>query len=115
VTTPNPFLDYLEADETGRRAAYFSYGDRFGGTRDSQRQRGFSQNQFSDVYSQYLGQLGRQARAGVMPSGTFNDYLGGFDFDQWYRQSVPYEQRNQGVSSLAPQTKFINPYWRQNQ
>ena len=113
MTTPNPFLDYLEADETGRRAAYFSYGDQFGGPRGSQRQRNFSQNQFSDVYSQYLGQLGRQARAGVMPSGSFNDYVGEFDFDQWYRQSVPYEKRNQDFSSLVPRTRFVNPYYGQ--
>jgi len=113
MTTPNPFLDYLEGDETGRRAAYFSYGDRFGGPKGSQRQRGFSQNQFSDVYSKYLGELGRQARAGAMPSGSFNDYVGGFDFDTWYRQSVPYEQRNQGFSDLVPRTRFVNPYYGQ--
>jgi len=115
MTTFNPYLDLLEQDEPGRRAAFFSYGDRFGGPRGSGRQRSFSQNQFSDIYSQYLGRLGRQARAGVLPQGSFNDFVGGFDFDAWYRQQVPFEQRNLGFSDLAPRTRFLNPYYDRRQ
>ena len=110
MTTFNPWLDFLEGEP---KATYFSYGDKFGGPRGSQRQRRFAQDQFSDIYSQYLGNLGRQARAGTAPTGTFTDFMGGFDFDQWYRQQVPYEQRNQGFSDLAPRTRFLNPYWAQ--
>jgi len=112
MTQFNPYLDFLEKKP---EAAYFSYADRFGGPRGSQRQRGFSQGQFSDIYSQYLGNLGRQARAGTSPQGTFNDFLGGFDFENWYRQQVPYQVRSQGFSDLVPQTRFINPYYGQRQ
>jgi len=113
MTTFNPYLDFLEGDETGRKAAYFSYGDRFGGAKDSQRQRSFFQDQFSEIYDRYLGSLGLQVRQGKLPTGGFNDYMGGFDFEDWYRKSQPYEQRNQGFSSFVPRTKFVNPYYEQ--
>jgi len=110
MTSFNPWLGFLEEEP---KAAYFSYGDQFGGPRGSQRQRGFFQNQFSDIYNKYLGSLGVQARQGAAPTGSFNDYLGGFDFNDWYRQSVPYESRNQGFSSFAPPTRWLNPSFEQ--
>ena len=63
MVTPNPFLEYLEGEP---KAAYYSYGDRFGGGR---RQQNFYQNSFADLYNQYLGTLGTQVRQGLAPSG----------------------------------------------
>ena len=109
MTQFNPYAGFLE-EEPG--AAYFSYWDKFGGPRDSQRQRGYFGSRFSDIYNQYLGDLGRQARGAVEPTGSFNDFLGGFDFDAWYRQQSPYTERTEGFAGLVPRTQFVNPYYR---
>lgn len=103
MTTPNPFLDFLDFDETGRRAAFFGRSEQFG---RSQQQRNFYQNAFSELYNNYLGNLGRQAIGGNQPTGTFNDYLGGLDYDTYYRQQVPYRERTQGFSSFVPATQW---------
>lgn len=112
MTTFNPWLAFLEGEP---KAAYFSFGDRFG--RPGSRQQRFLQGQFPEVYNQYLGELGKQARAGIEPTGTFTNYLGGtpggFDFDAWYRQQVPYQQRNVSFNELVPQTSWRNPYYGQ--
>lgn len=102
----NPFLGYLDEEP---RAAYFSYGKRFGGLNQSGRQEKFFTNQFSDIYNQYLGSLGARIKAGTTPTGNFNDYLAGFDFENWYRKQVPYEQRNQGFSDLVPSLSWRIP------
>ena len=106
MTTPNPWLDFLEEDDTGRKAGYFSYGGQFGGPGRSQKQANFFQNSFTDIYNQYLGTLGQQARQGLMPTGTLNNYLGGFDFNKYYREQVPYETRNAGQSAFVPQVQW---------
>ena len=107
MTQRNPFADFLESDDTGRRAAYFSRQGQFGGQPRSQRQQSFFQDSFSDLYNAYLGRLGQQASGGEMPTGQFTDYLGGLDFDEYYRQNVPYQTRNQGFSSFVPQVRWI--------
>lgn len=91
----NPFLAFLEEEP---QAAYFSYGNQFGGPNQSRQQRQHYQQGFADIYHQYLGQLGQQARANQMPTGTFNDFLGGYNFDQAYREDTPYGQRAPGGS-----------------
>lgn len=106
MTTQNPFADFLDFDETGRRAAYFARQNQFGGAGRAQRQQGFYQNAFTEIYNNYLGNLGRQALGGTQPTGNFNDYLGGLDFDAYYRQQVPYGERNQGVNSFVPPVQW---------
>lgn len=103
MTTQNPFADFLDFDETGRRAAYFGRSGQFG---RGQRQRDFYQNAFTQIYNNYLGNLGRQALGGSTPTGNFNDYLGGLDYDAYYRQQVPYAERNQGFSSFVPPVQW---------
>ena len=102
----NPFLEFLETEP---RAAFFSHGNRFGGPQKSQRQTNYYQNQFNEIYDQYLGNLGQQARGGTMPAGSFNDFLGGFDFEDWYRRQVPYQQRNPEYSILVPNIQWRLP------
>lgn len=100
----NPFLEYLEGEP---KAAYFSYSDQFGGQPHSRRQERFYQDSFTELYNRYLGTLGKQIRAGLMPTDTFSgDYLGGFNFNDYYRQQVPYGERNQGRNNFAPSVRW---------
>ena len=105
MTTPNPWAGFLEDDETGRQAAYQSYRPQWG----QGRQAGYYENQFGQMYNQYLGTLGAQVRQGQEPTGQFNDYLGGYDWAGGYRQNVPYGQRTQGQNAFNPQVQWVVP------
>ena len=106
MTTQNPWLQFLESDDPGRKAAYFSYGDQWGGSPRSRRQGNFFQNSFTELYHQYLGTLGKQVRAGLEPTGAWNDYLGGFNFNDYYRQQTTSEQRNPQAGGFVPQARW---------
>ena len=42
-------------------------------------------SQYSNVYNDYMGQLGKQALSGTAPTLNFEDYLSQFPFmKQWY-------------------------------
>ena len=101
----NPWLPFLEEDETGRKAAYHSYRPQWGG----QPQRGYYENQFSSLYDQYLGRLGAQVRGGAEPEGQFNDFLGEYDWAGGYQRDVPYETRSRGQEGLTPRTRWMLP------
>ena len=152
MTTQNPWLEFLEEDDAGRKAAYFSRGNQFAGS-GGKRQQSFYQNSFTDIYNQYLGTLGTQVRGGLMPGGSYyrppggnapeipppggwpipmnppraiggldqlykpkpgglmptgswNDYLGGFNFNDWYKQQTTAEQRNPQAGGLVPQARW---------
>mgnify|MGYP001597426970 CR=1 FL=1 len=108
----NPFLGFLEEEP---KTAYFSYANQFGGAPRSQRREKFFQNQFSDIYNQYLGRLGGQVRGGETPGLKWNDYLGGFDFNKWYQEQVPYEERNPQQGRFVPETKWrVGPRYQGN-
>ena len=103
----NPFLEFLNEEP---KAAYFSYGDRFGGQNNSRQQQNYYQNQFSDIYNKYLGNLGAQASLGVQPQGQFSEYLEDeVDFDQYYRENVPYQTRQSGRDALVPRMQWRIP------
>jgi hypothetical protein len=106
MTTPNPYLDFLQDQP---KAAYFSYADQFGGRDQSRGQQNYYQNQFSNIYDKYLGTLGSQARNRAQPTGTFNDFVGGFNFDDYYRQSVPYSTRQSSRSGMVPRMRWQVP------
>ena len=106
MTQFNPWADFLEDQP---RAAYFSRSDQFGGPQRSQRQAGFFQNAFSTLYDQYLGTLGTQARAGMMPTGKWDDFMGGIDFNDFYHQQVPFRERTPGSNDFAPPTRWRLP------
>lgn len=102
MTTQNPWLDFLE-EEPGTKAAYHSYGGQWGA---GKRQQNFYQQSFTDLYNRYLGTLGQQVRSGLMPEGTWNDYLGDFNWNDWYRQQTTPEQRNPGYGGFVPQARW---------
>lgn len=102
----NPYLDFLNEQPRG---TYFSYRDQWG---DSPKQQGYYQNRFEDLHNEYLASLAKQARAGFMPSGSWNDFLGGgesgqpFDFSKWYREQNTYQQRNPDASVFQPRVQW---------
>ena len=72
--------------------------------------RRFYQQSFQDVYNDYLGQLGSQAREGEIPTSTFRDYLSTDPFTERYSRLTPDERRyygSQGQSTFAPRTRQI--------
>ena len=95
MTTPNPFLRYLD-DEP--RAAFFSRSNQFG---RSPRQRQFFEGDFSNIYNEYLGFLGTQAREGQLPTGDFNSFLENLDFDERFERRTPTQKgTDRGVAPL---------------
>ena len=73
-----------------------------------QRAQNYWQNQFSNVYSQYMGQRAQEMRQRKDPSEwtTFTDYVSDFPFTQRYSQLSPY-QRGVTTSRFAPSTRHI--------
>ena len=96
-----PFLDLLEGTP---EAAYYSRPEMFG---TSPLQRRYFQNQFRDIHNQYLGQLGSQLRAGVMPTQRFTEFLEQPDyFSRQFRSQAP-SLRGATTQRFAPPTRFM--------
>ena len=95
----NPFSDFLEASP---QAGYYRHSSDWGGQRQSQ----YYQNEFQNVYNQYLGSLGGMLRQGVMPQAenTFAGYLGNYD---WNQESIGDYQRGDFTSQFNPRTRQI--------
>ena len=107
MPNPNPFLEFLSGEP---KTAYFSRSDQFGGQNNSRQQQNYYQDQFSDIYNRYLGNLGTQARGGTQPTGEFNEFLdNNFDFDNYYRENVPYQTRQSSRGALVPRMKWQVP------
>ena len=110
----NPFRDYLPQEflEQTPSAAYYSspaaseFYTRPSGTTDPSKKK-FYQESFQDIYSDYLGKLGTQARGGETPDLRFTDYLSQADpFTERYAKLSPYE-RGINTGYYAPKTRFI--------
>ena len=98
----NPFSDFLEFDETGRRASFFSRPGT-GGTPTRTR---FFENQFASIQNQFLGALGSQIRGGEAPTLTFGNFLDDFNFNDAFFGASP-ASRGQFPSRFAPRTRFL--------
>jgi hypothetical protein len=110
----NPFRDYLPQEflEQTPSAAYYSspaaseFYTRPSGTVDPSKKK-FYQESFQDIYSDYLGKLGTQARGGETPDLKFTDYLSqASPFTERYSALSPYE-RGINTRTFAPSTRFI--------
>lgn len=110
----NPFRDYLPQEflEQTPSAAYYSvpsaseFYTRPSGTIDPSKKK-FYQESFQDIYSDYLGKLGTQAREGETPDLRFTDYLSqASPFTERYSALSPYE-RGMNTRTFAPSTRFI--------
>ena len=108
----NAFGDFLSNGGWGSMilaqmpsAQYYSSpaGTSFGG--QSPRQGRYFQQSYQDVYSDYLGNIGRSLREGQKPS-TFMDFL---ETDPWTKRYGQLPQFERGVtkSYSDPRTRFI--------
>ena len=93
--------------------AYYSYGSEWGSPAQTQ----YYQNQFQNIYNQYLGTLGKELRLGAtgtegsksladIGSMQFSDYLGNYDWTDRYT-ALPPSQRGEYTSQYNPRTRQI--------
>ena len=115
----NPFLDYLEESEGGKRSLFFGgYQDLFGDLPTSQRKKVALENVFQDVQNEFLAELGSQALKGEMPSLSFTEFLGQRPESTTgtRRATIPYTDRiyrqmgSPYTSQLTPRTRFLMNY-----
>lgn len=95
--------DFLESTPT---AAYYSSPVGTGFSKQSPNRQRFFQQSFQDIYNQYLGELGAQARQGQISPLRFSDYLEQDPFTERYSGLTPMQK---GVYSqqFSPSTRFI--------
>ena len=98
----NVFSEFLELNPA---AAYYSYGEEWGAPKQTRHY----QNQFQNIYNQYLGSLGGMLRQGVMPTSTedtFAGYLENYDWSDRYT-STPPTMRGDFDAQFNPRTRQI--------
>ena len=106
----NPFANILEEMPT---AAYYSSPTGQSFAQQSPKKRSYFENQFQDIYNQYLGALGSQLRGGALPTLKFQDYLenanpySGTDLFTSRFQGMTPMQRGDYYSYIAPRTRFM--------
>jgi hypothetical protein len=101
--TNNPFMDYLEYEP---RAAYYSSPASRQFDQGGEGQRRYFQNQFQDVYNEFLGSLGSQIRAGQAPTMRWSEYLDAVPFTERYAALSP-EQAGRSRRRYSPSTRQI--------
>mgnify|MGYP003644022694 CR=1 FL=1 len=109
----NPFQDFIASEflEQTPQASYLSsplgkqFMKRSTGVQDPAKKR-FFQESFQDIYQDYLGKLGAQAREGQTPDTTFTDYLGTDPFTERFAGLTPSEK---GIytQNYNPRTRHI--------
>ena len=96
----NPFMDFLEYEPL---AAYYADPRVSSGSQGQQR---YYQNQFQDVYNEFLGELGSQIKAGQAPTMRWADYLDTVPFTERYARLSP-EQAGRSRRRYSPSTRQI--------
>lgn len=100
--TSTPWLDILE--QYGLyEPLYYSRQNEWGNSPNQQR---FFKNSYGDFFNQYQGLLGNQVRSGQDPTLRFNDFMGGMNFQDYYRRQPP-AQRGQSTAQFAPSVRWI--------
>ena len=95
-TATNPFSSFLP-----------SGGAMQGATPAKER---FYRQSFSDIYNRYLGELGKQAREGELPSMSFREYMATDPLTTRYQDMLPQDRAYFGSAStqqFAPRTRQI--------
>ena len=72
-------------------------------------QRRYGQNAYGDIWSQYLGQLGKQIEGGQAPTLQFTDFLPQQSFAQRYQEQTP-EQRGDQPQRFAPRVRWLTSF-----
>ena len=113
MAATNPFQSFVASEflEQTPQAAYLSspIGQQFmqrpTGIQDPSKRK-FFQESFQNIYQDYLGKLGTQARAGEVPDTTFTDYLSTAPFTERYARLTPAE-RGIYTQNYNPRTRHI--------
>jgi hypothetical protein len=102
----NPFLDYTDILEVEPQSAYYSSpsGTAFMGQSPGTRR--YYQNQFQNIYNEYLGAQGDLIRGGALPSLKWADYLDNVPFTQRYAALTP-EMAGRSTRRYSPGTRQI--------
>jgi hypothetical protein len=114
----NPFEGYLEGGsdwsslllEALPQAAYYSSptGQSFG-SGSARKQRSYEQG-YNDIYNQFMGAYGQQAREGAetntLPTLTFDSFLQSDPWTSRYSQ-LPQGMRGVNTGMYNPKTRFL--------
>ena len=109
MTQTNPFLAFIEGQP---RQAFFGLSDpatgafRPGAPPDETE---FTRASFADIFNDFQGFLGRQAQAGVAPTGNFTDFIRqNVNFGERFRERPGgVAERQASRAQFAPRTRFI--------
>lgn len=96
-----PFTDLLNEDP---RLGYQSYLPQFN---LSQNQKKFFQNNYQDIFNEYLGALGQQIRQGQSPNLKFTDYLSQTPFTERYSSLSPEQRGETQQGRFSPRTRWF--------
>ena len=103
----NPFLDFLEQTDLGRRAAFFGATPGFnqGGSRQQ-----FFTNLFPQFENRYLGALGQQIQSDQAPTLRFQDFFQNNFNPRAELMKSPTYQSGQGTSGLVSPARFLTAF-----
>ena len=97
----NPYAGWLE-DPSGQRGAYYSRLN----SGWSPNQQSFFNSQFQPVRNRYEAGLANKARSGQEPTGLWDDFLGGINFEDEWRRLTP-NQRGEQTGRYAPSVRWL--------
>ena len=105
MVTPSTFQQDLISDIFGERPELAFLGNL--GQRNLPRSmEDFFRGQTSNFLRQFQQQVGQQLVGGNLPTLTPQDFFGGLDFQQEFRNFSP-AQRGLGTNRFSPQTRFF--------
>lgn len=91
LTPSNPYLPFMQETPQAMYNAFIPQSNNLNFL-------DYFRNKYSDIYGNYMGQLGKQALSGNAPTMQFEDYLSQFPFmHQWY--SMNPSQRGERTMS----------------
>ena len=103
----NPYQDFLEGTNLGRRAAFFSGIPNFG---QSASQQQFFTNLFPQFENRYLGALGQQIQSDQAPTLRFQDFFQNNFNPRAELMKSPTYQSGQGTSGLVSPARFLTAF-----
>ena len=99
----NPWEDFLESAEEGPRINYYS---RLPQNQTANQSR-FAEDLYGNLWTQYLGALGRQVREGGAPTLQYGNFLDqNLNFNRSFR-AAPQFQTGMQTNRLSPFTRYL--------
>ena len=84
-------------------AAYYSAEPFQGGFAPTAQR--YWQGQYGNIQNQYMGELGKQLRAGQAPTKTFTDFLGDYPWTERYTAMGPRLRPGGATTRYAPSVR----------